>query len=170
MSDPDIHRPGELTRVAKKATAPSLVSRVMHCRAEGLSRNATARLLEISTRQVDNISKENNITWGGDHVAVANRARGEQAKAKRIELAEQFRKIASLELQAVLNGDFEPPGVRKDRLTIAAIAVDKDLAIAKHLGDDAESADMEEAKEMMDRFMFANYARVVDMPDQPGDH
>lgn len=170
MTDPGIHPPGELTQVTKKEPAPSLVSRVMHCRAEGLSRNATARLLEISTRQVDNISREHNITWGGEHVAIANRARGEQAKAKRLELAERFRKVADLELQAVLNGDFEPPGVRKDRLTIAAIAVDKDLAIAKHLGDDAESADMEEAKEMMERFMFANKARAIDMPDQPGDH
>lgn len=170
MNDPGIHPPGELTHLTKKEPATSLVSRVMHCRAEGLSRNATARLLEISTRQVDNLSREHNITWGGEHVVIANRARGEQAKAKRLELAEQFRKIASLELQAVLNGDFEPPGVRKDRLTIAAIAVDKDLAIAKHLGDDAESADMEEAKDMMERFMWANKARVIDMPDQPGDH
>lgn len=170
MTDPDIHPPGELTQVTKKEPATSLVSRVMHCRAEGLSRNATARLLEISTRQVDNISREHNITWGGEHVAIANRARGEQAKAKRLELAERFRKVADLELQAVLNGDFEPPGVRKERLTIAAIAVDKDLAIAKHLGDDAESADMEEAKDLMERFMWANYASVIDMPDQPGDH
>lgn len=165
MTDP------ESTRITKTTDpAPSLVSRVMQCRAEGLGRNAVARLLGVSTRQVDNISREHNITWDSQHVAVANRARGEQAKAKRMELAEQFRTIASLELQAVLNGEFEPPGVRKERLTIAAIAVDKDLAIAKHLGDDAESADMEEAKDMMERFMFANKARVIDMPDQPGDH
>lgn len=159
----------ELTHATKKESEPSLETRVMECRAEGLGRNATARLLNISTRQVDNVTRELGIDWGGDHVEVANRARAEQAKTKRLEIAEKFRRVADLELQAVLNGEFESPGIRKDRITIAAISTDKDLAIARHLGDD-ESADMAQAVEMMDRFIWATKSSVHDMPDHPEDH
>lgn len=103
---------------------------VLECRGYGLGRNATAQFLKVSTYQVDKVSKELGITWNTEHVKEANRARSEQAKTERIRLGDKFRKIANLELEALLNGE-TTPAERKDMITVAGIAVDKDLKLAK---------------------------------------
>lgn len=142
---------------------------ILECRGYGLGRNATASFLKVSTYQVDKVSKELGITWNTEHVKEANRARSEQAKTERIRLGDKFRKIANLELEALLNGE-TTPAERKDMITVAGIAVDKDLKLAAVTGDPEEVAGQAEAIEAMDRFIAATRAAVYLEKDHPNDH
>lgn len=142
---------------------------VLECRGYGLGRNATAQFLKISTYQVDRAAERLGVTWNTEHVKEANRARSEQAKTERIKLGDKFRKIANLELEALLNGE-TTPAERKDMITVAGIAVDKDLRLAAVTGDPEQVAGQAEAMEAMDRFIAATRAAVHLEKDHPDDH
>lgn len=154
----------ELTRQQK------LEQDVLKCRSYGMGRNATANFLQVSTRQIDNISKALNIDWGGDHVAKANSARAEQLHSAKLELADKFRKIASLELDSVLKTDCTTPGERRDQIMIAAISSDKFLKLTESTGAPQEVAGQADAMAALDRFMYATKAAVHLDKDMPGDH
>lgn len=142
---------------------------ILRCRSYGLGRNATANFLQVSTYRIDEVSKALNISWDGQHVATANQARGEQAKAERLKLGDQFRKIAGIELQSILNGE-TTPAERKDMIVVAGIAVDKDLKLADVTGDPAENTEMEAAMQKFDAFMYAVKANVHGQEPNPNDH
>lgn len=142
---------------------------VLRCRSYGLGRNQTANFLRVSTYRIDAISKALNISWDGQHVATANQARGEQAKQERLKLGDQFRKIAGIELQSILNGE-TTPAERKDMITVAGIAVDKDLKLADVTGDPAENTEMEAAMQKFDAFMYAVKANVHGQEPNADDH
>ncbi|AGG67632.1 hypothetical protein [Corynebacterium callunae] len=154
----------ELTRQQK------LEQEVLRCRSYGMGRNATANWLQVSTRQIDNISKALNIDWGGDHVAKANSARAEQLKSAKLDLADKFRKIASLELDSVLKTDCTTPGERRDQIMIAAISTDKFLKLTESTGAPEEVAGQAEAAAALDRFMYATKAAVHLDKGRPDDH
>lgn len=154
----------ELTRQQK------LEQEVLRCRSYGMGRNATANFLQVSTRQIDNISRLLSIDWGGDHVAKANSARAEQLQSAKLELADKFRKIASLELDSVLKTDCTTPGERRDQIMIAAISSDKFLKLTESTSPPEEISGQAEAVEAMDRFIAATRAAVHLEKDHPDDH
>lgn len=157
----------QLTDTPKKDE--SFEAQVLRARSYGLGRNQTADFLNVSTYQVDKASKELGIDWGGEHVAVANQARSEQAKKTRLDIAEKLRRVANLELDSILAG-MSSPDDRRQMMTVVGIAVDKELKISETLGETAESADQAQAMDALERFMYSVKARAIDMPDQPGDH
>lgn len=142
---------------------------ILRCRSYGLGRNQTANFLQVSTYRIDEVSKALNISWDGQHVATANQARGEQAKAERLKLGDQFRKIAGIELQGILHGG-TTPAERKDMIVVAGIAVDKDLKLADVTGDPAENTEMEAAMQKFDAFMYAVKANVHGQEPNADDH
>lgn len=143
---------------------------VLRCRSYGLGRNATASFLEVSTYRIDEVSKALNVRWDGDHVAKANSARAEQLQSAKLDLADKFRKIASLELDSVLKTDCTTPGERRDQIMIAAISSDKFLKLTESTSPPEEITGQAEAMEAMDRFIAATRAAVHLEKDRPNDH
>lgn len=157
----------QLTDTPKKDE--SFEAQVLRARSYGLGRNQTAHFLNVSTYQVDKASKELGIDWGGEHLVAANKARGEQAKKTRLDIAEKLRRVANLELDSILAG-MSSPDDRRQMMTVVGIAVDKELKITEALGENGEAADMAQAMEAFDRFMYGISADVQDSEYNPDDH
>ena len=73
---------------------PDKKAAVVALHAEGRGRNAIARELGISTRQVDNVATENGLTWLCDRTDEAALARRSSAARDRAELADRARQLA----------------------------------------------------------------------------
>lgn len=100
----------------------------------GYGRNEIARRLQVSSRQVDYVAKELGITFDQDLTGDAVAARVSRANEQRIELSDKLRRIAALELDGITSDQFDP-NERKAMMTTAAIAVQRDLEIAKYIDE-----------------------------------
>lgn len=106
------------------------VQRVVDLHKQGLGRNAVARELSISHRQVDNAARVAGIEWGRENVR-ARHGRRLQAQAQRESIAAAWRDLAESQLEAVarLSQEGGATGEMKERALIAAIACDKEIAL-----------------------------------------
>lgn len=100
----------------------------------GYGRNEIARRLQVSPRQVDHVAKDLGLAFNQDLTSDAVAARVSRANEQRIELSEKLRRIAALELDGITSEQFDP-NERKAMMTTAAIAVQRDLEIAKYLDE-----------------------------------
>ncbi|NLA55117.1 MAG: hypothetical protein GX859_02280 [Corynebacterium humireducens] len=100
----------------------------------GYGRNEIARRLQVSPRQVDRVAKDLGLAFNQELTSDAVAARVSRANEQRIELSEKLRRIAALELDGITSEQFDP-NERKAMMTTAAIAVQRDLEIAKYLDE-----------------------------------
>lgn len=118
----------------------------------GYSRNEIASRLKVSTRQVDAVAQELGLTFNTELTREAVAARVSRANEERIKLADDLRRIAALELSNITNELLDPQD-RKAAMTTAAIAVDKDLAIAQYIDQRfPDDGGQSEAIEKLDTF------------------
>lgn len=113
---------------------------VARLHAAGVSRNGTARALEVSTRQVDAVAAELGLSWSADAPAEAVAVRRSTAAIERLELAASFRRLAEDSLTRALAA--ETAAERRSFTLSATAAAQQDLAIHGALppaeaGDDA---------------------------------
>lgn len=109
---------------------------------QGLGRNAIARELNVSTRQVDNVARDLGLRFTTDRTYAASRVRESQAAQDRAELAEQARAEAH-RLMGILKGLSDPVQIRR---IVGAIAELLDIDV-RATGATAEVTDREDHPE-----------------------
>lgn len=92
-----------------------------------MSRNRTATVLGVSTRQVDNVAAEIGLSWSAHATAEAVAARRQQAELERLDLADKWRELALDSVDRALVE--EDPGDRRRHAMTAEAATRSDLAI-----------------------------------------
>ena len=102
---------------------------VRRLHAAGESRNATARALGVSTRQVDAVAAEVGVSWSADATRDAVETRRHTAEVERLELASKFRAVAARALDRAIVED-DTPEARRLTAT-AAEAARTDLHISE---------------------------------------
>lgn len=100
---------------------------VRQCHAAGMSRNKTAEVLGVSTRQVDNVARELGLSWSSHATAEAVAARRQQAELERLDLADRWRELALDSVERALVE--EDPGDRRRHAMAGEAATRSDLAI-----------------------------------------
>lgn len=134
---------------SEPARAPEkLDAAVADLHAQGKGRNATARELNVSTRQVDHAARRLGITFDAEHVRAAVAVNVASAGEQRRVLAGRFRSVAEVALNHA-DEHSDDAAELFGWIKAAGTAVDKDLAIQAQLdrGDDHNSM-----TETMDRF------------------
>lgn len=92
-----------------------------------MSRNKTAEVLGVSTRQVDNAAEELGLSWSSKATAEAVAARRQRAELERLDLADSWRELAVDSVGRALVED--DPGDRRRHAMTAEAATRSDLAI-----------------------------------------
>lgn len=100
----------------------------------GYSRNRIAAQLEVSTRAVDEVAHDLGLSFNQELTREAVAARVSRANEQRIRLGEQLRKIAALELDGI-TGEVFDANDRKAMMTTAAIAIQRDIELARYLDE-----------------------------------
>lgn len=111
---------------------------VAHLAAEGLGRNEIARRMKVARGTVTSAAKLAGVTFDRQATAAATAARVTDLRTRRQELSARFLTVSSAVLDAVDPDDPDARAVR-ERITAAAVAVDKHLRIDAH---DAEGRDL----------------------------
>lgn len=112
---------------SKSSPARPDPNEVRQCHAAGMSRNRTATVLGVSTRQVDNVAAEIGLSWSSHATAEAVAARKQQSELERLDLADQWRELALDSVGRALVED--DPGDRRRHAMTAEAATRSDLAI-----------------------------------------
>ena len=100
---------------------------VRRLHAAGESRNAVARALGVSTRQVDNVAAEIGVSWSAAATRDAVEVQRNTAETDRLELAKMWRDLARDSLaRALVEGDTQD---RRRLAGTAEAATRSDLAI-----------------------------------------
>lgn len=98
----------------------------------GYSRNEIASRLSVSTRQVDRVAADLGLTFNRELTRDAVAARVSRANEERIQLADDLRKVARLELDSIIEGD-QTVVDRRQSATVIGIMVQRDLEIAQYI-------------------------------------
>lgn len=126
----------------------NLDAAVADLHAQGRGRNATARELNVSTRQVDNAARRLGITFDAENVRAAVAVNVASAGEQRRKLAGRFRSVAEVALNHA-DDHSDDAAELFGWLKAAGTAVDKDLAIQQQLDRADDHSSMQDA---MDRF------------------
>ena len=94
---------------------------------QGHSRNEIARLLEISTRQVDKAAREAGITFNQKPTRLATEARRERAHQQREALAQQARALAKKLLKEAKEADSTEDARKLAQAAYTAVKTDLEL-------------------------------------------
>lgn len=116
-------------------------ARVRELSEQGLGRNACARELGVSRRQVDKLAREAGIDWSRASTAAATQAR---MIDRRAELADDFSQIADRSAERLLDAldrDDLDPNVLRALANVAGLSVDKLVALADRLDTEQDSPD-----------------------------
>ncbi|WP_313096732.1 hypothetical protein [Corynebacterium variabile] len=113
-------------------TPEKLDGAVADLHAQGKGRNATARELNVSTRQVDHAARRLGITFDAEHVRTAVAVNVASAGEQRRVLAGRFRSIAEVALNHA-DEHSDDAAELFGWIKAAGTAVDKDLAIQTQL-------------------------------------
>ncbi|MGP5250008.1 hypothetical protein ACTXLS_10865 [Corynebacterium variabile] len=136
------------TRTEPARTPEKLDAAVADLHAQGKGRNATARELNVSTRQVDHAARRMGITFDAENVRAAVAVNVASAGEQRRKLASRFRSVAEVALNHA-DDHSDDAAELFGWLKAAGTAVDKDLAIQNQLDRVDDHSSMQEA---MDRF------------------
>lgn len=101
--------------------APEDVARL---HAAGESRNSVARILGVTTRQVDNVAAEIGVSWSADATRDAVEVQRTTAEIERLELAGKFRALAARALDRALTEDDTTEARRLTSLAAEATRTD----------------------------------------------
>lgn len=138
-------------------------ARVRELAEQGYGRNACARELGVSRRQVDTWAREAGVDWSRAGTAAATKAR---MIDRRAELADDFSQIAdgaAERLLQALDADEIDPHVLRALANVAGLSVDKLTALADRLDADEDRGDS-----LLDRLAsgFSEWAEHVANADQ----
>lgn len=134
---------------SEPAHAPEKIdAAVADLHAQGKGRNATARELNVSTRQVDHAARRLGITFDAENVRAAVAVNVASAGEQRRKLAGRFRSVAEVALNHA-DDHSDDAAELFGWLKAAGTAVDKDLAIQAQLDRVDDHSSMQES---MDRF------------------
>jgi len=137
-----------MTRTEPAHTTEKLDAAVADLHAQGKGRNATARELNVSTRQVDHAARRLGITFDAENVRAAVAVNVASAGEQRRKLAGRFRSVAEVALNHA-DDHSDDAAELFGWLKAAGTAVDKDLAIQQQLDRVDDHSSMQAA---MDRF------------------
>lgn len=137
-----------MTRTEPARTPEKLDAAVADLHAQGKGRNATARELNVSTRQVDHAARRLGITFDAENVRAAVAVNVASAGEQRRKLAGRFRSVAEVALNHA-DDHSDDAAELFGWLKAAGTAVDKDLAIQAQLDRADDHSSMQNA---IDRF------------------
>lgn len=144
-----------MARTEPARTPEKLDAAVADLHAQGKGRNATARELNVSTRQVDHAARRLGITFDAENVRAAVAVNVASAGEQRRKLAGRFRSVAEVALNHA-DDHSDDAAELFGWLKAAGTAVDKDLAIQAQLDRVDDHSSMQEA---MSR--FAEFGELV---------
>ena len=122
-------------------SAGTTPARVRELAGQGYGRNACARELGVSRRQIDKLAREAGIDWSRTATEAATRAR---MADRRAELVDDFSEIsdrAAERLLQALDADEIDPNVIRALINAAGTATDKLAALGDRLDSDEDRGD-----------------------------
>lgn len=132
-----------------------------------MSRNRTATVLNVSTRQVDNVAAELGLSWSSASTAEAVAARKSQAEGHRVELAELWLELALDSVgRALLEDD---AGDRRRHAMTAEAATRSEIAIWSSLTPNTEKDTGAQAYAEMMLALRHSFAVLEDTPEEELD-
>lgn len=140
-----------MTRTEPARTPEKLDAAVANLHAQGKGRNATARELNVSTRQVDHAARRLGITFDAENVRAAIAVNVASAGEQRRQLAGRFRSVAEVALNHA-DEHSDDAAELFGWLKAAGTAIDKDLAIQQQLDRADVRTDMQDAMEQFTAF------------------
>lgn len=140
---------------------------VRHCHESGMSRNRTAAVLGVSTRQVDNVADEMGLSWSATATAEAVAARQQQAEAERLDLADSWRELAVESVGRALAED-DAAERRRHALTAEA-ATRADLSIWQGVEPEGQGNQAAEAFAALLLSVRQGFTTLENTPDEELD-